>query len=371
MNNKLLYIFFAILSITNCFSKGTTIELKAKLWPDTTIILGYYYGGQILVADTINTDKKGQGTLLVDSMITSGMYTLYFPDKTNFDILLDQPEKVSIEVNGSKYINDIKISHADNTRDFLKYQRFMSDMQLKRKSIISQYNKNKENEDSIAFYKEELSKMDSEVTNKWNELSKQHDRFLSFFINSLRPIELPDSLKSEEKEIQLDRYNYMTGHYFDNLPLNDARSLRTPQIAQKLDDYLTKFIIQIPDTVIAGGNYLVDKAYESPQMFQFIAQKVLNFSTKSEMMGLDKLFADIATKYYLTDKASWADSTLLSKISKRVDYTQNNLIGKKAKNLVLQSNTEEFFSLHEVDAPYTIVYFWSQDVLIAKKAPPY
>lgn len=370
MSKKLLIIALLLYSVTHCFSKGTMLQVDISQWPDTTIILGYYHGGQILVADTIVTDMKGKGTLSTDTLLSSGMYTLYFPDKSNFDILLDNPSKIKIEVKGSDYINDINIEHSKESKAFLEYQRFMAFMQKKRTDIITKYNENKANTDSTDRYKEQLSLMDVEVTQKWEELSKNGNDFLSFFINSLRPIELPDSLKSNDKELQISRYNYMTDNYFEHLPLNDARSLRTPQLAQKIDDYLTKFIIQIPDTIIARGNFLVDKSYGSPQMFQFVAQKVLNFSTKSEMMGLDRLFADIAKKYYLSGKTPWADSTLLSKISKRVAYTQNNHIGQKAKELILQSPSDEFFSLHEVDAPYTVLFFWEPGCSHCKKATP-
>ena len=371
MNKLCLYTLISLLSIVNSFGKGTTLEFSATQWPDTFIILGYYYEGKVLVADSVFTDKKGSGVLNVDSTLESGIYTVYFPNKSNFDILLDNPSKVSIEIDGDNYVNDTKIKGSSSSASFLEYQRFMSQMQVRRKAIVEGYKRSKSNEDSVSFYKAQLELLDNDVSAKWDELTDNNEEgYLSFFINSLKPISAPDSLSVKNEAIQKQRYNYLTENHFNNLPLNDKRSIRTPQIGQKIDEYLTKFILQIPDSVVAEGNWLVKQSIGDDEMFKFVTQKVLNFANTSEMMGLDRLFNDIAKQYYFTGKATWADSTLLSKITKRVAYTQNNLIGSKAKEIVLQSPSDEFFSLHETEAPYTIVYFWEPGCSHCKKVTP-
>lgn len=371
MKIKIMSLLFAIMYAGICMGNELNIKMEAKLWPDTSVILAKYYGGQILVVDTFNTNNKGKAELKIDSLLPSGIYTVYYPDKTASDILLDKNQQFQIVISGTNYANDITIKGSKESEAFQEYQSFMHHKQEQRKAVIDRYKENKDNADSVAVYKTIFSELDKGVNDNWDRITTTFpNTFLTFFINSLKPVNVPDSLNGESKEQQIARYNYVTSNYFEHLPLNDPRSLRTPQIETKIDDYMTKVVVQHPDTIIKRGLALVDASSSNNFTFQYVTQKMINYSTKSELMGMDKMFYEIATNYYLTGMATWADSTLLSKISDRVDHIKNNLIGKKAKELVMESTTEEFFSLHQVDAPFTIVYFWEPGCSHCQKITP-
>ena len=87
-------------------------------------------------------------------------------------------------------------------------------------------------------------------------------------------------------------------------------------------------------------------------------------------MGMDAAFVTLAKKYYLSGKASWADSTLLSNIRERVIKLQFNLLGSKAKDLKMKNIDGEMTTLHEVEAKYTVLYFWEPDCGHCKKSTP-
>ena len=46
------------------------------------------------------------------------------------------------------------------------------------------------------------------------------------------------------------------------------------------------------------------------------------------------------------------------------------LIGRKAPNFRVQDSKEEFIALHDVDAKYTVLYFWDYDCGHCKKITP-
>lgn len=372
MNKKIIYLLFAILLTSKVsFGSELTIKMEASLWPDTTVLLAKYYGGQILVVDTFITNSKGKAELHIDSLLTPGIYAIYYPDKSVSDILIDKEQQFHISIKGADYANDIIIKGAPNTVAFQAYQQFMHEKQRQRQVVIKSYKTNKENSDSVTLYKATLNSLDKEVNDKWDEIeTKFPNSFFSFFIKSLKSVDIPKELIGDSQELQLARYNYAINHYYKYLPLNDPRSLRTPQIGNKIDDYMSKVLIQHPDTIIRRALLLVDSSASNEKTFQYVTQKMINFSTKSEMMGMDKLFYNIATKYYLTGKATWADTTLISKISERVEHIKNNLIGVKAKDLILESPSGEYFSLHQVDAPFTVVYFWEPGCSHCKKITP-
>jgi thiol-disulfide isomerase/thioredoxin len=75
-------------------------------------------------------------------------------------------------------------------------------------------------------------------------------------------------------------------------------------------------------------------------------------------MGFDEVFVHLAVKYYLSNDAYWADSTLKAKIEERVKKIEPNLLHKRAYNLQMQDSNYVTHDLDSVKAKYTVVVFW-------------
>jgi thiol-disulfide isomerase/thioredoxin len=96
----------------------------------------------------------------------------------------------------------------------------------------------------------------------------------------------------------------------------------------------------------------------------------MNRYASSEIMGHDAVVVHMADKVYLAGKAPWASKEYLDDLEKRVSRLRHNLIGMKASELLMGSFAGHHVSLYDVEAEFTIVYFWEPDCGHCKVATP-
>ena len=68
-------------------------------------------------------------------------------------------------------------------------------------------------------------------------------------------------------------------------------------------------LIPIPDSLFAAADVLIQKSEGNKETYQTMLSKMMNYGLKSNQMGMDKMWYQIAEKYYLSGKADWADSS--------------------------------------------------------------
>jgi thiol-disulfide isomerase/thioredoxin len=87
-------------------------------------------------------------------------------------------------------------------------------------------------------------------------------------------------------------------------------------------------------------------------------------------MGHDAIMVKLADDIYLSGKADWTTIEFREDLRKQVELLRNNLIGMKAKDLVMDSYKDVFVSLYDVDKRFTILYFWEPNCGHCKEATP-
>jgi thiol-disulfide isomerase/thioredoxin len=87
-------------------------------------------------------------------------------------------------------------------------------------------------------------------------------------------------------------------------------------------------------------------------------------------MGMDALFVDIAREYYLSGKANWADSATLAVIRENVIFMENNLMGKQARNLRMETYDGIPYFLCQGKSRYTILVFYEPTCSHCKEFVP-
>jgi peroxiredoxin len=106
------------------------------------------------------------------------------------------------------------------------------------------------------------------------------------------------------------------------------------------------------------------------RIFQFAVSWFLNNSINSKVTGMDALFVDLAKTYYLNGEAYWATEESLKKIRENVMFMENNLIGKIAPDLTLESVDGEFFNLHQIKKKRTCVLIYEPGCSHCKEFVP-
>ncbi|MCB0799229.1 MAG: redoxin domain-containing protein, partial [Bacteroidales bacterium] len=159
-------------------------------------------------------------------------------------------------------------------------------------------------------------------------------------------------------------------HFFDNIDFNEPGLIRSPVLGGRMEQFFKQVVIQMPDSVISEADRLLARSSVNDDVFQYVAVWIMNRYASSEIMGHDAVVVHMADKVYLAGRAPWASKEYLADLEKRVSRLRHNLIGMKASELLMGSFAGHHVSLYDIEAEFTIVYFWEPDCGHCKEATP-
>jgi len=375
---SLILLTAIVLGNLNGNSQNLKIDIKLENVSDSSAYLAHYLDGRIFADDTTKL-VNGAGIFQKDSLLDQGIYVVYLPSKKYFDLLLGDDQEFSIHSDSKEFVNNLKISGSKESEAFADFQKFMKAKNENSKKLQKEYKSKADDEKAMAEYKELFKKADLEVKAYIKSLNEKFPApsFVSAFANFTLSPEAPDFSKSiaadfpdRDKEIKLRNYLWTKDSYLSSLNPADDRYLRTPLLKNKLSFFFEKILIQQRDSIVKESIKLIEQARPNKKSFQYYTQYALNYAIKSKIMGVDAAFVDLAKRYYLSGQATWADSTLMANIKERVIKLQYNLLDMKAQDLALETIDGEFVKLHEMDANYTVLYFFETDCGHCKKVTP-
>lgn len=371
----ILFLFSVVLLKSNASLAapgGYEIRIKIDGLRDSLVHLANYYGDKQYLKDSAYCDAQGQVVFKGDTSLPGGIYLFVFPNKTYFELLIDKEQRFSMECQMDNVVPSMRVKNSEDNRLFYEYLRFIQEqsrlvepLRAQRKSLSDK----NENTDAVDA---QIKVIDTRVADYKKKFSVDYPGTLlaSIFRASEEPEapELPK--KSDGSPDSAFLYYYVRDHFFDQFDLADERLLRTPVYHSKLNFYVKNMLIQIPDSLYGACDMLVKKAEGNKETFKYMVWFLTNYYETANIMGLDAVFVHMVNNYYTKEKAYWVDDATLYKIRDRARILGPILIGKKAKNLMLQDSTGTFQALHSVNAPITILYFWDPDCGHCKKATP-
>ncbi len=371
----LIAFFGGILLTSQKPSDPCRINLKIKGIKDTTIYLANYFGSKILRVDSLRLNHQGIGLFSREKVQKEGIYLFYLNDKNYFEFLIGKNQQFSIEAefnNGTKN----KFTGAEETVAFHEYQVFFAQQKAKQTDISKRLAALPEKNDSIKTLQQQLTDLNSVMEGYWKEKSEKYKgTFLADFYNSML-IPTPDEPKLQANAKNQDsvrwvyKYNFVKDHYWDNFNFARAGLIRTPVFQEKLDTYFKKMLLQMPDSMINPMIRVIEKSKSNEEVYHYVFLYLLNETNQSQMMGLDKAFVILSEKYILNGPKSWLDTAVVRKIRERVEAIKPNLIGNLAPEIKLPDSEGNYYSLRQVNAKFTLLYFWEPDCSHCQKTTP-
>jgi thiol-disulfide isomerase/thioredoxin len=370
----LLFLFLGLSSIVSYGSTGYDIKIRIVGLRDTVCYLGNHYGDKQYIRDTVRVDNNGWAEFKGKEELPGGIYLVVMPNKTYFEILVTAEEqKFSIETDTLDFVNKFDVKGSQENKLFNEHQRVIMTKTKDSQALRARYDANKDNKDSSKVLKEKINGIDKEVKDYRLKLMSDYPKsFMTKIFMAMRDPEVPEAPK-DEKGVVLDSafgYHYYKAHFWDYIDFNDDRLLRTPILQNKIKTYTTQLTPQIPDSIITSVNLIIDKAEVNKEVFKYCVATLANTYETSNIMGFDKVFVNIAERYYLTDKAYWADDSLKKKIEERVNKIKPNILGTPAYNLIMPDTSLKLRKLYDVVADYTVLVFWDPTCSHCKKEIP-
>ena len=348
-------------------SGSYNIQLTVKNMKNDSVYLAYYMNGKTYSKDTLRLDAKGVGTFSKKGKLDEGIYIIYFNSDKYFDVLIGKNQNLKIAIDTTD-LHHSTITGANESADFQEYTSFLMKMNKKRSELVKDF---KEKKIDSTKYVKTIETMTEQVEAHQKSILDNHTNdFLGAYIKGTIPVETPEMNEVPDSIRSRARYQYFKHHYFDNINLSDPRFLRTPYFPTMVDNYISKHILQDPDTLAATAFELIEKSRGDSITFQVMTSKMINYGISSKMMGMDALWYKIAEKYYFSGEATWADTAWVNSLRKEAKKIRYNLVGMQARELAMRDSLDQRVKLSEATSVLVLVYFFEPSCGHCKKTTP-
>ena len=339
--------------------------------------------------DTLVLDQKGSGIFEGTEPFQGGLYLVYINPEKYFDFLLGDDQDIFIQADTSNLLESIRFEGSDDNSVFLEYKSFL---QLRRDELTAnqQLLSKAATEADTAEILEKQKLINLEMEAYMDGIEREHaSLFVSDFIGATRePVPPPSLLTGEKRYDDSIRFFYYKNHYLDRFDPFNVRLLHTPIYEGKIKTYITRVVVQHPDSLIVAVDFLLEGSKTDSEMYRYMLITLFNHFAESKFMGMDVVYFHIAEYYYIPD-ATWSSQDFISKLKDNLDKNKPTLIGQKAPNLIMRRVDSEHFQMaaqdtliksdphigtdffiHDVNASFTILYFWEADCGHCKKSTP-
>lgn len=351
---------------------GYEIKIKVKNYDNDTLIVGNYFGDRQIVKDTLYASKKGEFIFKSEKALEPGMYlALIKPDNNFIQFLVnDKEQKFTIETD-AKDLSFVKFKGSKDNDAFYNYIEFLKSRREKSESLREAKSKAEEAGSDISSIQAELEKIDEEVRAYQKKIIEEYYKnyLISELILANLDFDMPEFAGTDEEK-QRNRYFYYKDHYFDNLNPSSNFFLRSPFGFNKIDGYITKVVVQDPDSINAALDRVLALVEPNEETFRFYLSHYLNKYSRSKVIGSDAMVVHLIDNYYLKGKAPWVSEENLEKIEKNANDLRPLLIGKKFPNIKTFTENRELIELYKINTEYTLLLFWAYDCGHCKKAMP-
>lgn len=354
-------------------SKSYEITVTSPQLAGNSIFLAGYFNGKIYSIDTAQVNSKGIAIFSKEKVLDEGMYLFYLHGSRYYEFLVGKEQTLKAKIDTTSVSGGFQIAGAPQTDGFMALGEFITGKRKEQEKLSKQYEAVKGDEKKETAIKEKIKALDQEVIAYQEKIIDDNKgEILSLFVKALQQPQFPAELAESDtsRTYMMERYQYAKNHYWDNFDLGDKRSWRLNLLNRRLDDFMQKMIIQIPDSITPEAVKLIEKARPDSISYQLMTTYMTNYALSSKLMGMDKVFVELADKYYLAGQTPWADSTVMATISSEVRKVRHNLIGMKAADMPLQTYEGVKINLYDVKAPYTILYFYEPSCGHCKTTTP-
>ena len=359
---KIFIVAFTIIAFNGFSGKpGYNIRIGIDGAPDSLLLLASYFGSQTVINDTAFRNDKGYYVFSGKENLDRGIYIVAGEKKSKyFEFIINREQNLTFETSFENMIEAMKVKGSAENQMFFEYLNFNTSKYEEIESLQKALDRVKENEDSTKIIKDKMQVINEQVQNyKLKFMSDNPGTFMAALFRAMQDVEIPDTPVLENgKEDSTFAFRHYKAHYWDNFDLTDDRLLRTPLFHSKLDKYLTKVIIQHPDSIIKDVDVLIEKSVSNEIVFKYLVQYITYEYETSTIMGFDAVFVHMAETYYMQDRTPWVNATVKENIEKKAKKLKPILIGQIAPNLVMLDTNMKAVSMYSIYAKYTIIFFW-------------
>ncbi|NQU31829.1 MAG: DUF5106 domain-containing protein [Bacteroidetes bacterium] len=366
---KQLSVIIITLIIAQTISAQDNYDIKIKIdgYTDSTLLLTSYFGEKIKIVDTAYSDKSGEFFFRGEKRLPGGIYmAVSMTKKKLFEFIVSSSQNFVLSTDTSNYALNMKVKGSVDNKVFYSYLKYNEEMYRRNASLKSSI----DSLEALSIETEDL-KIQRELLNKeainfkLEVIEKNNGTFVSALLNSMRDIEIPDSISnSTDSTIS---FRYYKQHFWDNLDLSDSSLLRTPVFMRKIKQYFEQVVVFHPDSVIVAIDTIILKARPSDEVVGYLVWHFISEYQNPKFMGFDKVFVHLVDEYFSKEDMPNTTPSVLTSLQERADKLRPILLGMPAPQLLLIDSLGSLISFQQITNSYTILFFWDSDCGICGK----
>lgn len=378
-----------LLCSVSLWAQGYNIDVQIKGMSRDTLILGEYFTSRMVPKDTLVLDQMGKGAFTDKDALEGGLYLIYIDPDHYFDFLLGDDQDLQISADKNQLPGSVAFKGSEDNRVFLEYKNFLQAKREELQKEQSRLGNNSSAADTLAVV-ERQKEINSQMEAYMDGIASSYkDLFVADFVGATRePLPPPSLLTGDRRHDDSIRYFYYREHYFNFFDPFDVRLLHTPLYEGKIKNYISRAVPQHPDSLIVAVDYLLEGSRNNQELYRYMLITLFNHFAESKFIGMDGVYFHIAEHYYIPD-ATWSSPEFLNTLKENLAKNKPTLIGKTAPNLIMRKIPEEHFGMaaqdtaikkdphigqdfliHDIQAKFTILYFWEADCGHCQKTTP-
>jgi thiol-disulfide isomerase/thioredoxin len=362
------------LSFSGLFAQsGYSIRVEIENYQQDTLLLGYYLMDKQYVLDTVAVASDKSFTFQGEEPLKGGMYFIYMPPDLGFFQILVTEQEQRFSIRAKDPANPTEGIRFSGSNENTLFYNYLNELGKKRPEAgeLQDQIANAADEKEKAQFEEKLDQLNQSVLDYQKTFATKHSATLAgAIVKANVNLDMPEFDETDEEALQVRKWQYTKHHFFDNLNLADPNLLRTPLLFQRVDYYVNKLTVQHPDSIFQSVRSILSDMQPNEETFKMYLIHFLNTYARSKIIGFDAIYVAIVNEYYAKGLAPWTEEEQLSKIIDNAKTLEPLLIGKIAPNIKMQTKDEQTLWLHDVDSPYTILFFWDPNCGHCKKSMP-
>ena len=368
-------------SLATHAKNGYKVEVNFKQdVSDSIVYLAHYFAKNlptIYKMDSAKVVNKRTAVFERKDSVLGGIYMVIYNHNGKLsEFLLDNGNHFSMTINnnGEKKPDGLEFKNSpENTRN-QEYNKMMFTLTEKNKAVMNKLTTAKNQADTAAITKELSALADQQAAYRKNYIKQYPNTLLSKIFQALFAPEVPEGkhyLEDGKTADTLYAYTYFKNHYWDNFDFRDDRLINTPIYDVKLNDYFTKWIYQIPDSINYEADKILKATKGTKELFRYTLRTLATNALQSKIMGMDEVFVHLVEQYYMKGEAYWLSAKDLEWYEDRAKKIAPNVLGNIGPDLNMQDVfTLKDMPLYEVKAKYTVLIIWSYDCGTCQKEVP-
>lgn len=375
MTFKRILLLIAFLTYTfGCAmaDKGYRITVEVEGLSEGDVMLAYHFGDRQYLQDTARMEQPGYYVFEKEERLDPGMYLVVVPGQKYFEVIIDEDQHFGITTKMDEFVEKTQFEGSPDNEAFYEYLRFIRVMGEEIGLIREELNREDLSETDKEAINTRMDNINDQVTQKQEDYINQFpDGLFSKVLLAQKDPEVPEApLNEDGTPDQKALYAIYKNLYWENIDFSDDRLLRTPVFHNKLRTYFSNVVVQIPDSIIAEADRMIEKSRAHDEIFKYTIWFITNHFERSQIMGHDAVFVHMIEKYYMSGEAHWVEAENLARISERAMKLKPLLIGKVTPDIRMFRPDQSRLSLHEVNAKFTVLYFWDSECSHCKRVTP-